>query len=48
LDLLLVFALCFVQEETAAMIQEMSQQLAELLKANQELRAENEYLRRIY
>lgn len=36
------------QDETAALISDMSQQLAELLRANKELRAENEYLRRIY
>jgi len=36
------------QDETAQLLQEMSAQLKEVLQANKELRAENEYLRRIY
>lgn len=37
-----------VQDDTAALVRELSQQMAELLKANRELREENEYLRKIY
>lgn len=37
-----------LQDDTAALVREMSQQMAELLKANRELREENEYLRKIY
>ena len=37
-----------LQDDTAALVRELSQQMAELLKANRELREENEYLRKIY
>jgi regulator of replication initiation timing len=37
-----------LQEETADLLKGMSAQVAELLAANKELRAENERLRRIY
>lgn len=36
------------QEETAEMIDKLSEQLREVLAANKELRAENERLRHIY
>jgi regulator of replication initiation timing len=36
------------KEDTALLVNELSQQLQELLQANRELRAENERLRRIY
>ena len=36
------------QDETASLIKDMTKQMADLLQANKELRAENEYLRKIY
>ncbi|KAJ1432053.1 WD40-repeat-containing domain protein [Ochromonadaceae sp. CCMP2298] len=36
------------REDTAELLQRLSQQMADLLRANEELRKENEYLRRIY
>jgi len=37
-----------LQDDTAALVREMTLQMAELLQANRELREENEYLRKIY
>jgi triphosphoribosyl-dephospho-CoA synthetase len=36
------------QEDNAELVRELSEQLGELLKANKELREENERLRHIY
>ena len=37
-----------LQDDTTELLKELNAQMAELLRANQELRAENERLRRIY